>query len=112
MARLSKSRTHAVVLENGHLLDVRFLWRLTDQDSGEQTLQEQAQLTPWYAYHRDVLVDLLVKAGLFVRFFDYDEKQWMENSIIGGYNRCPGSRDAQWSRPTLEEFDRDYLSII
>ncbi len=107
--RLSKSRTFAVVLTKGGNLEVKFLWMVTDKDSGEETLEDNNHLTPWIESYRDTLIEMLVKGGLSVRFYDSEEKIWLEHSLLHGYNAAPGSRDGQYAPPTLDEFKEDYL---
>lgn len=61
---------------------------------------------------RDALIDLLVRAGLTVRFYDPEEKQWMDHSMLYGLVRAPGERDGTWGTPSLEEFESDYLRTV
>jgi hypothetical protein len=105
----SKSKTFAVIMTQGEQLGVKFLWMVKEVDSDAATLEENNHLTPWALKDQDSLIELLVKGGMTVRFYDPEEKQWLEHSLLGGYNAAPGSRDGQYSTPTLDEFKRDYL---
>lgn len=118
-----KSKTFAV-LPNTGALDVFFLWREQQTEDPSITLdgsptwigQQRKDLkwqqtrTPWPTADRDKLIELLSKAGLTVRYFDPEEKKWMEQSLSAGLQPAPGTgREPSWTVPTLEEFERDYL---
>lgn len=102
-----KSRTHVVLLPGpGGNLTVESLWLKTEKETKKQLLV--AARANIYAA-RDELIHVLVQAGLHVRFFDPEEQQWMEDSVLTGPIRVSGQRDGQWSRPGTEEFLKDYL---
>lgn len=109
--KVAKSRTFMVLVETGELLLVYSLWKRTEVDVGTSTLVSDFMtlVGPW---DRDVIARLLSMTGATVRYYDRGEKQWNDFSTIGGLSRSPGSRDGQWSNPTLEEFERDYLAIV
>ena len=59
------------------------------------------------------IIDLLVRAGMVVRFYDPEEKVWMDQSKVKGVTRAPGNRDGQWGFPTsLELFEKEYLDTL
>jgi len=60
---------------------------------------------------QDRVIDLLVAAGLTVRYFDPEEQQWMDTSKERGVYRVAGNRDGTWGRPDLASFEQDYLSV-
>lgn len=109
--RIRKSRTFAVVLTPGNTLGAYFLTLKTYEDD-RKDLDYRAYETKWSASEKDKLIELLVEAGLSVRFHQDDEKQWMDNSLQYGYIPAPGDRTGQWSFPSIEEFERDYLAIM
>jgi len=85
------------------------LWVRTDLDTGVKDLEHKARPLKWPVEEKNALIELLVDAGLTVRFFQEDEHQWMDNSHQFGYIPAPGNRSGQWAFPTIEEFERDYL---
>lgn len=95
------------------LIDVRFIARRASSSSLEEGTVVKLELDKSSKVMRGValleLTDLLVKAGLTVRFYDPEEKNWMDQSRAYGVLKAPGSRDGSWGDPNLEEFDRDYL---
>lgn len=58
---------------------------------------------------QDELVEILSMGGLRVRFYDKEEKLWMEKSQIGGIEVVRGNRDGSWGTPDLEEYKNEYL---
>lgn len=60
---------------------------------------------------RDQIIALLSKAGVTVRYYDPEEKKWMDQSESNGLVPAPGQRDGGWVQPNLEEFKRDYLGV-
>lgn len=115
--QVSKSKTFAVVLTFGTELGAYFLCRKTEKETGADPktfLDVQAYKMPqWGPKDRDAVIELLVKAGLTVRFYDPEESQWMDQSQSYGLVRAPGSRDGTWGPPiTVEEFSKDYLEIL
>lgn len=109
--KVSKSRVFAVIVQDGLYQDVNFFWKRTAD--GVSTLEHQREvLQGWGGGNRDQLIALLTKAGLTVRFFDPEEKQWMDNSLVYGLVRAPGSRDGQWGPPDLEQFEEEYLTTV
>lgn len=114
---VKKSRTFATVLVLGNELGAYFLCQKTetDQETGEQTtfLDIQSHRTNLEPKHKDDLIQMLVKAGLTVRFYDPEEKQWMDLSTSYGLVRAPGARDGTWGPPTTaEEFNEEYLGTV
>jgi len=61
---------------------------------------------------KDDIIELLSKAGLIVRYYDPEEKKWMDKSEAGGLSPAPGNRDGSWAHPGLEEFKAEYLGVI
>lgn len=110
--RKSKSRTFAVILTPGNTLTVDYLWLEKDVDTFEEKLVHHKQNTPWIAEHKNVLVELLKKGGITARFYDPEEKQWLDDSLNYGYVAAPGPRDGQWGMPSLEEFKTEYLATV
>lgn len=120
--KLTKSKTFAV-LTNGTALDVFFIHRMTVVDYRpvggdrvghdavtEKKLVWSTQRLPWTEpYHRNVIIQLLANAGLTVRFYDPEEKKWMETSLVTGVQPCEGNRDGSWGIPDLETFEKSYL---
>jgi len=78
-------------------------------------LQIDEKLREKYMAHidagKDVIVALLVKAGITVRYYDPEEKKWMDHSESGGLEPVPGDRDGGWVQPSLESFKSEYLAI-
>jgi len=111
-----KSKTFAVLLLEGERLGAYFLVRVLHETV---ELQEGASVmvpylsietceTEWGWRDQNNLIKMLVAAGVTVRFFDKEEKQWMQFSEEG-YVQIPGNRDGSWIIPQLEDFERDYL---
>lgn len=116
MKQVLKSKTYAIVLVNGAQLGVYFLCRKTEKEGEKSStfLDLQGYKTPnWGPREKDSVIELLVKAGLTVRFFDPEESQWMDQSISYGLVRAPGTREGVWGPPlTVEDFERDYLATL
>lgn len=116
MKRVAKSRQFAVVLVLGNTMGAYFICRRTEQEDAEEAktfLDINAYQSPWPPAQKDALIELLVKAGLTVRFYDPEEQQWMDNSLSYGYVRAPGNRDGTWGPPaTVEEFEENYLRTL
>lgn len=111
--RIAKSRTFAVVIDFRGQFGVYFLWTRKDLDAGTESLEHQAQHIKWAdASQKDNIIELLKKAGLTVRFFEPDERQWMDTSLTYGLVAAPGSRDGQWAFPTLDQFKEDFLGTV
>jgi len=68
--------------------------------------------TLWTRETKDQLIELLEAAGLTVRYYDSEEKQWMDKSMMYGLVRAPGDRDGRWGAPTRDVFERDYLAVV
>ena len=110
MQRYSKSRTFAVIQEIGSGLNISFLWRKTSEPSVKELVVTRAVM-PHSGYEtKDQIINLLVKSGATVRYFDREESQWMDVSDQLGMLRAPGPRDGQWAVPTLEDFEESYLT--
>lgn len=62
--------------------------------------------------NRDGLIKVLVWMDKIVRFFDEEEREWVEVSKENGSVVVKGNRDGSWGRPTKEEFERDYLHLV
>jgi len=117
--RLQRSKTFAVLTENGGIMDVFYLHRITATSDSRvkaesyepnKKLEWKHHRTPWpTSEYRDHLIETLTKAGLTVRYFDHEEKRWMDNSLETGLTPAPGPRDGQWGIPDLDTFERDYL---
>lgn len=108
--RVSKSRTFAVVALQGEGLKVISLWRKVTE--GEPPVLEVQVTASFPSAQRDLIIKLLVNSGITVRFYDSEEKCWMDQSRVYGVVRAPGSRDGTWGTPSLEEFEREYLLIV
>lgn len=106
----SKSRTFAVIINVGSSLGFYFLHKETRD--GESKLKVKFKVSPLDSKNKDALISLLSDAGLTVRFYDHEEKQWMDMSASVGYVPAPGNRDGTWGKPSLEEFERDYLKVV
>lgn len=113
MARFTKTKTFAVVLTPGEQLGVYFLYKKINLDTTEATLEIETVGPVWDAASKDTLIEVLRKAGLVVRFYDPEEKQWMQTSADDGPKKVPGARDGTWGFPlSVEQFWEDYLTTI
>lgn len=113
--KVTKSRVFAVVLTFGAELGAYFIHKRVEVEGDETRtgLEIESHKTKWPATDRDSLIELLVTAGLTVRFFDREEAQWMDRSKAYGYVRAPGTRDGTWGPPTtVEDFEKDYLLTV
>lgn len=115
--RVSKSRTYAVVLTAGDTLGAYFIHKKTVTEDGHEpvtSLELDAYPMPTFSpKDENAIIELLMKAGLTVRHFDKAERQWMDNSLLYGVVRAPGTRDGTWGPPlTVDEFEKDYLNVL
>jgi hypothetical protein len=111
--RVSNSRRFAVVMTYGATMGVYFLWKRTEVETGTSSLENEAyQFPKEWGPEKDSIIELLKKAGLTVRYFDREEKQWMDQSSQYGLTPAPGRRDGGWDFPNLETFERDYLNAV
>lgn len=107
-----KSRTFAVLKQGLGFVDVTFLVRVASTGINTETKKELDHKNKRiWSLNQDVLVDFLVAAGLTVRYYDPEEKQWMDQSFLYGVVVAPGARDGAWGMPTLEEFETSYLAV-
>ena len=110
---IRKSRSFAVLLLRGNLIEPHFLWLKSYAESGEELLHhEWMGLPPDEGWCLDTCIELLTMAGLTVRFYDSHERQWMDRSQLYGVVRAPGSRDGTWGLPDAQEFKDKYLAIL
>lgn len=110
--KITKSATFAVIPHVQTSLDAVFLWRLSSLSTDgtiERKLEWKYFHTPWPGSDKSSLIDLLTKAGLTVRFYDEEHKQWMEQNGATGSIPCEGNRDGTWTLPDLPEFETGYL---
>ena len=75
----------------------------------EEMLQEKYMRPRFGVGDKDLIIELLAKAGITVRYYDPEEKRWMDQSESGGLEVAPGDRDGGWTQPNLEIFKREYL---
>lgn len=113
MPKTSRSQTHAV-FPHVQGLDVVFLRRISQiandiNGPHSRRLEWCYQHTGWPKGFENELIVLLTKAGLVVRHYDAEHKQWMETSLEEGPKPCEGNRDGSWAMPDLNEFERGYL---
>lgn len=112
MTTIRKSRTFAVLLDmNG--AGFYFIYKKSYVEDG---MPKSALV--YYTHEikgtlsTDEMIDLMKKAGCTVRFFDKEEKKWMDTSTQFGTVPAPGHRDGSWTFPLLEEFDKEYLKVV
>jgi len=60
---------------------------------------------------RDEIIALLSKAGMIVRYYDPEEKKWLDQSVSEGLVPVPGQRDGGWVQPDIETFKSEYLGV-
>lgn len=108
--KVSKSRSFAVITLQGGGLKIVSMWRKVAE--GQLPTLETQVTSPFPVEQRDLLIKLLVNSGITVRFFDPEEKQWVDQSLLYGVIVAPGSRDGTWGIPSLEEFESKYLLIV
>jgi len=107
-----RSKTFAVLLMEGERLGAYFLARQRDEDTDTRSpfyLDIEPCKTTWGRQDQNNLIMILVAAGIAVRFFDEEERQWMQLILGGEYIQVSGNRDGSWGVPSLEDFERDYL---
>lgn len=110
----TKSPTFAILpTRAGGLQDVFFLYVIKVRGDGplEETLKWAYNRPAFPLEQRDNLIKLLTTAGMTVRYFDLEEKKWMDSSTSGGLEPAPGNRDGSWNQPDLEVFKKDYLGV-
>jgi len=113
----TKSPTFAVLpyRQDKHQ-DIHFYYivkeRRTDGFMGEVLVWKYTQTTFGIGGTvRDEIIALLSKAGIIVRYYDPEEKKWLDQSDSEGLVPVPGQRDGGWNQPELEEFKKDYLGV-
>lgn len=125
MKKVKTSRKFAVLLNAGDVLGVYFVYHreeTVEMPYGQayaqvdwkttKSLVVDDQLTNIPVSLKGALTTVLTAAGLTVRFFDDEEKQWMDVSKEQGSVRAPGNRDGSWGPPTnLVDLERDYLAV-
>lgn len=94
----------------GGTLRITSIWKRKEE--GKEPTLEVRETNGFLPGQKDLLIKLLVKSGLTVRFYDPEEKNWMDISELYGVVRAPGSRDGTWGKPDLDEFEKDYLPIV
>jgi len=113
----TKSPTFAVLpFRPDRHQDIHFYYivkeRLPDSFMGEVLVWKYTQTTFGIGGTvRDEIIALLSKAGLIVRYYDPEEKKWLDQSDSEGLVPVPGQRDGGWNQPDLEEFKKDYLGV-
>lgn len=108
---MRKSRTFAVSLPKFET--VTFLWMVEPQNKDKPgSLEWLTHQWNGMEKEEDAVIALLVAAGLTVRFYDPEERQWMDQSRMYGLVRAPGYRDGTWGVPTLSEFQESYLKVV
>jgi len=108
----TKSPTFAVLpFRQGAQQDVFFYYieKIYGQITVEEYLREKYTMTPFGVNRRDDIIALLSKAGITVRYYDQEEKKWMDQSETDGLVPAPGQRDGSWSQPSLDEFKLEYM---
>lgn len=106
----SKSRTFAIVSAvTEDTIHLTFATRLTEGMSKRMEIR-RSSFPKEDLDTVNQIIDLLTQAGLTVRYYSQDEKQWMDNSLAHGLMKAPGQRDGQWTEPDLEEFEAHYLT--
>jgi len=111
--KTTKSPTYAVLPHRTEQQDVYFFFvkKIHGQLQIDQELKATYQRPCFPVGERDVVIELLVKAGITVRYFDAEESKWMDQSASGGLEPAPGNRDGSWTPPNLESFQQDYLRV-
>jgi len=109
---MSRSRTFAVLIENGDHFEIKFYCRVTNHDMGEKIMEETPHSLAFQAANRDEIRNLLADGGITVRFYDPGEKNWLDYSLEYGLIGAPGSRDGTFGVPDLETFEERFLSNI
>ena len=114
VAKQTKSPTFAVLpFRQGQIQDVFFyhIVRIHGQLQIDEALQEKYLATGFGVGERDQIIELLKAAGITVRYYDPEEKKWMDQSISGGLEPAPGQRDGSWVQPDLPTFKKEYLGV-
>jgi len=113
MAKTTKSPTYAVLPHRQEQQDVYFFYvkKMHGQLQIDEELIATYQRPSFPVGERDVVIELLTKAGITVRYFDKEESKWMDQSALGGLEPAPGNRDGSWTPPILESFKQDYLEV-
>lgn len=60
---------------------------------------------------RDEIIALLSKAGMIVRYYDPEEKKWLDQSASEGMVPVSGQRDGGWVQPDIATFKSEYLGV-
>jgi len=127
--RYIKSRTFVVLLEVGpSLLLAHSLVRMRrlegSEDSKLNHQQMDLKLDNFYSFgqmqynsgdlslFKSQIISLLKMSGVTARFYDPNERKWMDDSTQFGLVSVRGSRDGQWGVPDLEEFEEDYIEAV
>lgn len=107
MKRPLKSRTFAVMVQKGPGIEINFVYRRVELDGQKRVVKTTlARLVD--ARDREKVSEVLQIAGLTVRGYDEEKKQWFDQSEQFGLEPVVGSENGSWNVPSVEEFERDY----
>lgn len=86
-----------------------FLYLTRDLHMAHEELVVKPSVPVFEEKDRTKVMQLLVEAGITVRYFDEGERTWMDWSLSGGVTAAPGNKDGTWHTPSLDTFKKDYL---
>jgi hypothetical protein len=108
VARILKSKTYAVVVEGSTQFSITYICLCVIE--GVESLEVNTLTIDENYTTKDAIINILIHAGLSVRFFDVEEKMWMVCDTENGPSGVSGNRDGSWGPPnTVEEFKKDFL---
>jgi len=107
--RRTKSRVHAVLLENEREIQLYSLIRIKDVETEKAELSIR-RVDGWRGGDGELLIETLIACGVAVRFFDKDEKVWKQ-ATEDGITVVRGTDNGSWASPDVDEFEQEYLSV-
>jgi len=110
MLREEASRLFVILVQDGGSLDINFLQLIKDHETDRKKLVKKLQ-KGWKVEHRDQIVKLVVAMGGAVRYYDYEEKVWCQQTVWNGLNKIRGMENGEWKSPGLCEFEDEYLTV-
>jgi len=102
----------AVVRKSLDGVEVTFLGKANAQSIDRIKVDRVPHKNHRYAVaNPNLVIKILVDAGFRVRFYETDQRHWMEQHPDLGVFSVPGNPDGSWGIPSSEEYLKNYLGI-
>jgi len=100
-----------VVIHKANLVELNYVGHKSNYTPEKWTVLHHVKRYQIPAGAKDVIIKMLVDLGFRVRFFESQEKAWMEQSEERGVETVQGNRDGSWGLPTIDEYKSQYIGI-